>query len=117
VYAVWFPSPRILKVGFTKHTGGSRVVCDVRGRAKERNWDITAARSIWQQPGDTRTEAWMQSTLAFRWPPAFKERGGRICEWFAVPELAVEEITETVDSIYRLVPPDLVTEDLASPAC
>jgi len=106
VYAVWLPSPRILKVGFSTYMNGL-FVCSVRDRARERNWDTEGARCIWKQPGDTRTEAWMQATLAFRWPPAFEEKGGRICEWFAVPELAVEEITEVVDGIYRLVPPDL----------
>lgn len=120
VYAVWLPSPRILKLGFSAYTASSKVVCGVRGRAKERNWDTAGDRCIWMQPGDTRTEAWMQATLAFRWRAAFEEKGGRICEWFAVPELTVKEITEVVDGIYRLVPPDLVTEAprrLVSAAC
>jgi hypothetical protein len=64
-------------------------------------------RCIWKRPGDTRTEAWIQSTLAFRWLSPFKATDGRLCEWFTVPRLAVEEITEVLDGIYRLVPPDL----------
>lgn len=106
VYAVWLPSPCILKVGFSTYMNGL-FICSVRDRAKERNWDTEGTRCIWKQSGDTRTEAWMQATLAFRWPAAFEEKGGRICEWFAVPELAVKEITEVVDGTYRLVPPDL----------
>jgi hypothetical protein len=107
VYAVWLPVPSILKVGFSKHTSGSRIACATRDRARNRGWDATGSWCIWQKPGDTRTEAWMQATLSFRWRPPFHAGDGRLCEWFTVYHLTVEEVTEVLDSTYRLVPPDL----------
>lgn len=107
VYAVWFPSPSILKIGFSAATVDSIFTGAARVRAKRRNWDTKGSRCIWKQPGDTRTEAWMQATLAFRWRPAYNETSGRICEWFAVHHLYVEEIARALDGVYRLVPPDL----------
>ena len=52
---------------------------------------------------DTRVEAWMLATLAFRWRQAF-ERGKRISEWFQVPDLAEDELVKVLDEVYGLVP-------------
>lgn len=107
VYAVWFPVPSVLKVGFTKLETGMRFAASARDRARQRNWDTEGSRCIWKQPGDNRTEAWMQATLAFRWRHPFHAGDGRLCEWFMVHHLTVEEITGVLDGTYRLVPPDL----------
>jgi len=107
VYAVWFPCPRILKIGFSTSTANSVFVSAARGRAKRRDWDIGGSCCIWKQPGDTRTEAWMQATLAFRWPHAFEQKLSRICEWFSVPAiLTVDEVVTALAGVYRLVPAD-----------
>ena len=108
VYALWFPSPFILKVGFSKNTTVSIIAASARIRARRRGWDTQGSRCIWQQPGDTRTEAWMQATLAFRWQSGYRETSGRICEWFQVADLTAEEIAGVLDSIYEMVPADLV---------
>jgi hypothetical protein len=113
VYAVWFPVPSVLKVGFSKHTVESRIACSVRGRARERSWDTGGSACIWQRPGDNRTEAWMQATLAFRWRHPFHAGDGRLCEWFTVYHLTVEEIIEVLNGTYRLVPPDLTRPVMA----
>jgi hypothetical protein len=107
VYAVWFPAPRILKVGFTTDTQNSIFTGTARTRAKRRNWDTEGASCIWRQPGDTRTEAWMQATLAFRWQAAFEQKHTRICEWFQVPDLTEDAIVTVLDEAYGQVPADL----------
>jgi hypothetical protein len=114
VYAVWFPSPRILKVGFTTDTNESIFVSNARNRAKRRGWEIGNSRCVWKYPGDTRTEAWMQSTLAFRWRAAFEQKHSRICEWFLVPDLTEAEIVGVLDGIYGLVPADMVEQHVAT---
>jgi hypothetical protein len=106
VYAVWFPIPQGLKVGFTTDTNNSIFVCLARRKAVRRDWDAGDSRCIWKQPGDMRTEAWIQATLAFRWLAAFEQRDSRICEWFQVPGLAETEIATLLDEVYRLVPAD-----------
>jgi hypothetical protein len=113
VYAVWFPSPRVLKVGFTTDTQNSIFTGVARTRAKRRSWDTEGASCIWRQPGDTRTEAWMQATLAFRWPPAFEQKHNRICEWFRVPDLTEGAIAAVLGEIYGQVPADLAGGALA----
>ena len=107
VYAVWFPSAQVLKVGFTTYTNDSPFVAVARGKAKRRGWDIKDSRCIWKRPGDERTEAWMQVTLAFRWPAAFDQKHSRICEWFRMPVLTEAEISAVLDEIYARVPDDL----------
>jgi hypothetical protein len=107
VYAVWFPAPLILKIGFSKNTTDSIFEGSARRRARNRSWDVEGSRCIWKQPGDTRTEAWMQATLAFRWLPAYRETSGRISEWFSVPGfLTADEVVTVLGGLYRLVPPD-----------
>jgi hypothetical protein len=107
VYGVWFPVPRVLKVGFTTHKANSPFVAAARTRAARHGWDAAGGSCIWRMPGDTRTEAWMQVTLASRWRPAFEQRFNRICEWFAVQDLKEEEIAALLNRIYGLVPADL----------
>lgn len=107
VYAVWFPASRVLKVGFTAHKTDSLFVSTARTKAKRRGWNIESAGCIWKRPGDLRTEAWMQSTLAFRWHPAFEQKQSRICEWFEVPLMSDGQLMEVLDEIYGLVPVDL----------
>jgi hypothetical protein len=114
VYAVWFPDPQVLKIGFTVHTTDSIFTCVARRRAERRDWDIEGSRCIWKQPGDLRTEAWVQSTLAFRWLAAFEQKH-RICEWFQVPDLAEVEIVDVLDGIYELVPADLTGRAVGHP--
>lgn len=107
VYAVWFPKPQVLKVGFTGHTQNSIFVSVARRKAPKYGWDIRESSCIWKQPGDVRTEAWMQATLSFRWWPAFDQKHNRICEWLKVPGLPEKEIVGTLDEVYRLVPNDV----------
>jgi hypothetical protein len=108
VYAVWFPSPQIVKVGFTTDTNDSIFVCTARTRATRRDWSTDDSRCIWKQPGDLRTEAWIQSTLAFRWQPAFVQRSMKICEWFQVPGLTEAAIIGALDEVHGLVPADMI---------
>lgn len=113
VYAVWFPAVQVLKVGFTTDTNNGIFIATARNRAaSRRGWDTDGCRCIWKQPGDLRTEAWMQATLAFRWRPAFEQVHSRICEWFSVPGLLDEEIAGTLDGIYGMLPADLTGNDL-----
>ena len=110
MYAVWLPTPkRILKVGFSRRTSGSRIAGGYHAAEarKRRGWDATGSSCIWQQPGDTRAEAWMQATALVPLAAPFHAGDGRLCEWFTVYHLTVEEIIKVVDSTYRLVPPDL----------
>lgn len=108
VYAVWLPSPQILKVGFTIHTNNSIFVSVARTRGGARGFDTTGISCIWRKPGDTRAESWIQATLAFRWRPAYEQKHNRICEWFGVSGLAAEGVIETLDEVYGLMPPDLI---------
>jgi hypothetical protein len=104
VYGVWFPAAHVLKVGFTSHVTDSPFVCSARTRAERRKWETAGSGRIWKQPGDLRTEAWMQATLAFRWEPPFEQKQGRLCEWFAVPGLTGREVAAVLDEMYQLVP-------------
>jgi hypothetical protein len=110
VYGIWFPAPRVLKVGFTLNTSSARFVGSARKKAVQRGWDTEGSTCIWRNPGDTRVEAWMQATLAFRWRRV-DEQANRLCEWFRVPALTVEEMAEVLDEVYGLVPPDLIQGD------
>jgi hypothetical protein len=107
VYAIWFPSARVLKVGFTEHANVAIFLASARNRARKRGWETADSSCIWKQPGDTRTEAWMQATLAFRWYPAFEQKQSRICEWFRVPDLGSDEVVAMLEAVYGLVPPDI----------
>jgi hypothetical protein len=111
VYAVWFPGPQVLKVGFTTDTQNSIFVGVARTRARRRGWGAEGASCIWKQPGDTRTEAWMQATLAFQWLPAFEQKHNRVCEWFRVPGLTEGEIVGVLNEIYGLVPANTITPE------
>lgn len=112
VYAVWFPAPQVLKIGFTMHTQDSIFVCVARRKAVHRGWDSRESFCIWKQPGDVRTEAWMQATLSFRWWPAFEQKHNRVCEWLKVPILPEREIAGVLDEVYRLVPADVRADGL-----
>jgi len=115
VYGVWFPPARILKVGFSSRLTDARIASSARGRAKKHNLDASGGQCIWKQPGDARTEAWMQATLAFRWQFPFDASDGRLCEWFSVPAiLTVDEVVTALDGVYRLVPPDLRAHGVAA---
>jgi hypothetical protein len=114
VYAVWFPVPGILKVGFTTDMNNGIFVGVARTRAKRRDWAIEGSSCTWKQPGDLRTEAWMQATLAFRWRSAFEQRSMKICEWFLVPGLTEDEIGHVLDEVYKLVPADTVKQPVAT---
>lgn len=106
VYAVWFPLPRILKTGFTEHSQPSIFSSAARQKATRRGWDTTGATCIWRRPGDTRTEAWMQASLAFRWWPAFEQKHNRVCEWVSIPDLSEAEVVAALTDLYQQVPPD-----------
>lgn len=110
MYAIWFPVAQGLKVGFTTETIDSIFVRMARRRAARRGWDTGGCRCIWRQPGDLRTEAWMQATLAFRWAAAFEQRDSRISEWFRIFGHADEEVVKVLDAVYELVPADVTTE-------
>lgn len=107
VYGVWFPAVHVLKVGFTTHVNDSPFVCVARSKAERREWETAGSRCIWKQPGEVRTEAWIQATLAFRWAHPFEQKQGRLCEWFAVPGLTEGEVVAALDEVYRLVPAPL----------
>lgn len=109
VYAVWFPVPRVLKVGFTSHKINSPFVGVARTKAGRQGLDTEGSSCIWKQSGDERTEAWIQSTLAFRWYPALEQQHSRICEWFSVPGLTEAEVVAMLDAVYGLAPPDTRT--------
>ena len=114
VYAIWFPIPQGLKVGFTTDTVESLFVRQARRRAVRRGWDHGGSRCIWRQPGDLRTEAWIQSTLSFRWAAAFEQRDSRICEWFQVPGLTEAKLGAALDEVYGLVPADMVEQPVVT---
>jgi hypothetical protein len=109
VYAVWLPAAGILKVGFTLNKNSSIFAGNARRSATKRGYDTDGSCCIWHQDGDTRVEAWMQASLAFRWRRAY-EKGNRICEWFLVPGLAEDEMVKVLDEVYGLMPPDLTGE-------
>lgn len=109
IYAVWFPIPQGLKVGFTMDTVESLYVHQARRRAASRGWDTGGCRLIWRMPGDLRTEAWIQATLAFRWASAFEQRDSRISEWFRIFGHADAEVVKVLDAVYGLVPADVTT--------
>lgn len=109
IYAVWFPIPQGLKVGFSTDTFDSLLVRQARRRAARRGWDTGGCRCIWRQPGDLRTEAWIQATLSFRWAAGFEQRDSRISEWFRIFGHADEEVVKVLDAVYELVPADVTT--------
>lgn len=108
VYAVLFPVPGVLKIGLTTSSSAALYVGIARQGAKKRSWEIAGSSCIWKQAGDVRTEAWMQATIAFRWPGAYSKHQNRICEWFDVSGLPAESIAAALDRIYRKVPVDHV---------
>lgn len=106
MYAVWFPASGVLKTGFTEHAQ-NYFLSTARNRARRHGWEAADGCCIWKRPGDTRTEAWMQATLSFRWWPALSQAQNRICEWLKVPGLPEGEIVGILDEVYRLVPADV----------
>lgn len=108
VYGIWFPAAHVLKVGFTTHVNNSPFMSSVRTRAERHGLDTTGASCIWKHPGDVRTEAWIQATLAFRWAAAFEQKHTRMCEWFAVPVLSGYEVVAVLDHVHSSVPRDLM---------
>lgn len=115
VYAIWFPVPRVLKIGFTAHANNSIFVSVARTRAGCRQLDTDASSCIWKQPGDVRTEAWIQATLSFRWRAAYEQHHDRLCEWFTVPGLTEDAIVGALNEIYCLVPADMTDSAPAAP--
>lgn len=108
VYAVWFPSPQVLKIGTSDHGDNRRFVAVATNRARRRDWKIEGRDCIWKEPGDMRVEAWIQATLAFRWQMAIVQKIPKICEWFSVADLSRPEIIDVLDETYKLVPADHV---------
>jgi hypothetical protein len=108
VYAILFPEPGVLKVGLTTSSSAALYVGIARVGARKRGWDVTGSTCIWKQPGDVRVEAWMQATLAFRWPGAFGKYQNRICEWFDISGLPPDLVVATLAGTYQEVPTDLV---------
>lgn len=107
VYAIWFPRPEILKVGFTRKNVTKVFIASARSKARRRNLDVTGSACVWLRPGDERTEAWIQATLAFKWPAALIH-ARRICEWFLMSGVTQEDITEILNEVYKQVPADVV---------
>jgi hypothetical protein len=109
VYAILFPLPGVLKVGATTGASPAVTMGTARVGARKRGWDTIDSACIWRALGDVRTEAWMQATLAFRWPGAFGKRQNRICEWFNVAGLAADALVGRLEEVYRQVPTDMLT--------
>jgi hypothetical protein len=63
---------------------------------------------VWHEPGDVRTEAFVQASVSFEWPNAIKGRQNRIGEWFH-PSVPVEQVITRLAEVYRRVPPDLLS--------
>lgn len=114
VYAIWFPGAAVLKVGCATTRSSAVYVGTARVGARKRNLDVRGSSCIWLQPGDVRAEAWMQATLAFRWPGAFGKYQNRVCEWFDVSGLMQDEIAAALDEVYRQVPVDQIPAALHS---
>lgn len=108
VYAIWFPVPQVLKTGFTTDTADFIPVSVAANRVRKRGWASAGAQLLWRMPGDLRTEAWMQVTLAFRWQGAYAQVNLKICEWFDVTGIPEPEIIAVLDEVYKAVPVDLV---------
>lgn len=113
LYAVIFPVPVVLKVGLTT-VAPAISIGTVRIGARKRGWDAAGSSCIWTRPGDVRTEAWVQANLAFRWPGAFGKYQNRVCEWFNVAGLPLDDVVATLDEIYQGVPVDRVLPELLS---
>jgi hypothetical protein len=108
VYGILFPAVAVLKVGLTTTESPAIYVGIARRGARNRGWDPRGSSCIWKNPGDVRTEAWIQATLAFRWPGAFTKYQNRLCEWFDISGLTPEVIIATLDEVYQGVPADHV---------
>jgi hypothetical protein len=110
VYGVLFPAAAVLKIGLTTSSSSALYTGIARRGARDRGWDVTGSSCIWSRPGDVRTEAWIQATLSFRWPPAFRKYQNRVCEWFDVSGVESDVVKTFLDEVYREVPVDLVPE-------
>lgn len=108
-YAVFFPEPGIVKIGCTTNRSAPIYVSAARQAARARGWDADGAVRIWHEPGDERTEAFIQASLSFEWPGARTGRQLRLSEWFR-PGVPVDVITTRLAEVYRRVPPDLVED-------
>lgn len=106
-YAVWFPAPAVLKVGCTTNRSAAVYTSAARQGARKRGWDTEGAARIWHEPGDERTEAYIQATLAFEWPGACTGRQLRLSEWFR-PGVPVEQVVSRLADVFRRVPPDVI---------
>lgn len=107
LYAVWFPAPAVLKIGCTTNRSASVYVGAARQGARRRGWSIEGSSRIWHEPGDERTEAFIQASLSFEWPGACAGRQLRLSEWFR-PGLPLGEVAARLAEVYRRVPPDLL---------
>lgn len=105
LYAVWFPSPGVLKIGTTTNRVQAIYVNAVRQGARARGWDTEGSARIWHEPGDERAEAFIQASLAFEWPGACTGRQLRLSEWFR-PDVDLETIVSRLAEVYKRVPPD-----------
>jgi hypothetical protein len=97
VYAVYFRSVGLLKVGYAtqKHYLGA-------ARAKGREvFGADDGERIWLRPGDYRHESYIQSVLAFRYPQPNHENR-RICEWFRVGDMEISRLAAELDRILTM---------------
>lgn len=107
IYAVHFPKAGVVKIGCSGNRSASVYVSAARQGARSRGWITEDSQRIWHEPGDERTEAFIQASPAFEWPGACTGRQLRLSEWFK-PGVPVEAVTARLSDIYRRVPPDLV---------
>jgi hypothetical protein len=99
VYAVYFPSVGLLKVGFTT---GPHYVGANRAKARE-SFGATDGKSAWLRTGDYRTESFAQAWLAFRYPQPDHDNG-RLAEWFIVGDREPETLAAELDEILTHIP-------------
>lgn len=109
-YAIWFPVPDVLKIGCTTIRSATVYVAAARQGARRRGWDTEGCSRCWHEPGDERTEAFIQASVSFEWPGACAGRQLRLSEWFR-PGIPVEQIVARLAAVYRKVPPDRLMPD------
>lgn len=99
VYAVYFPSAGLLKVGYTTW---KTYVHNARRTGRER-FGAADGESIWRRPGDQRTEAFVQSHLAYQFtqPPS---NDTRMSEWFWVGSQMPFALAHRLDNILATIP-------------
>lgn len=105
LYAIVFPTARILKIGTSKQRLSSSVAY-ARRRVTSQGRCSDDAVLIWKNLGSKIEEAYIQSRLAFELQPAFdtNNRSTRLSEWFTIMNYSVEQIVALIDDIYRDIP-------------